>query len=478
MQNAPPVLVIGAGISGLACAHFLRERGVPVHVLEASDRPGGLIRSVEQDGFRFELGPQSFLSSEPLQELIAKLNLDDQLLRADSRAPRYILHGGELIQAPMGPLSLIRTPLLGAGAKWRLATEIFRRAHPPDDDESVAVFVRRKFGDDLLQHLVGPMISGIYAGDPERLSLRAAFPEIHRFEREQGSVLRGAIKSMRKRNPAPRAERSKARAGLCSFRDGVETLPRALAHSLGNALSYNASAQSLHRSQSNSHAAFKIQVAAGGPPETISALAVVLAAPCDVTARLAGDMDARFAEPFAEIEYAPVAVVSAGYAQSAIGRSTHGFGFLVPRSEGLRMLGTVWNSSLFPGRAPEGRVAMATFAGGATDPEICTWPEEKIAEHVCGEVARVMQISAPPVTLRVQCYARALPQYNLGHGKILDRLARLAADQPGLFLAGNYFGGPSIGACTKQAQATAAAVCDYLASIGQLTSTVPPSAPK
>ncbi len=126
------------------------------------------------------------------------------------------------------------------------------------------------------------------------------------------------------------------------------------------------------------------------------------------------------------------------------------------------MLGTVWNSSIFPGRAPEGHIAMATFAGGATDPEICTWPDDKIADHICGELARVMQISAPPVELRVQRYARALPQYNLGHARTIDRLAQLTANQPGLFLAGNYLAGPSIGACFKQAQSASHAVTNYL----------------
>ncbi len=463
MPTSPTVLVIGAGISGLACAHFLRARGVNVHVLEASDRPGGLIRSAEQGEFHFELGPQSFLSSEPLPQLIQELGIQDQLLTADSRAPRYLLRNGQLVRAPMSPLGLLRTPLFGARTKWRLVTEVFRRAHPPEDDESVASFTRRKFGDDLLKSTVEPMVSGIYAGDPQRLSLRAAFPEVHRFEREYGSVLRGAMKSRGKSG-------SKERPALCSFRDGMETLPRALSHSLGAALSYNASAESLRRSKSNGHAAFEIRFAAGSASEVLSPLAVVLATPCEVAARLLNEIDARFADAFAAIEYAPVAVVSACYAQAAFAGPTRGFGFLVPRSEGLRMLGTVWNSSMFRGRVPEGHVGVTTFAGGATDLEICSWPGEKIAELICGELARVMQISAPPIALRVQRYARGLPQYNLGHGKILERLSQLAANQPGLFFAGNYWGGPSIGACVKQAQTAAAAVSDYLASIGELTS--------
>ena len=470
MPNSTAVVIIGAGISGLACAYYLRDRGVTVRVLEASDRPGGLIHSIEQNGCHFESGPQSFLSTNPLLELIRKLKIEDQLLKADSRAPRYILRGGKLVQAPMSPFSLVSTPLFGARTKWRLVTEVFRRAHPPENDESVADFIRRKFGDDLLDSLVGPMVSGIYAGDPQRLSLRAAFPEVHRFEREHGSVVRGMLKFR-----ATEKAKSAPRQGLCSFRHGMETLPRALAHSLGPTLSYNALADSLRRAKSNGHAAFEIPFSAGATGELLSAPAVVVATPCDVAARLLGDLDANFVEVFGAIEYAPVAVISTAYAQTAIAASTRGFGFLVPRSEGLRMLGTVWNSSIFSGRAPENLVTMATFAGGATDPEICTWPDEKIATHVCGELAKIMRISAPPVELRVQRYARALPQYNLGHVGAIARLTELAANQPGLFLTGNYLAGPSIGACINQAQSTAHTVMNYLSKIGVLGPTIPAS---
>jgi len=478
VQHSLSALVIGAGISGLSCAHFLRERGVSVHLVEASDRPGGLIRSVEQEGFHFELGPQSFLSSDILAELISRLHLEEQILVADSHAPRFILWHDRLVKAPMRPLALLGTGLFGTRTKLRLLTEMFRRSHPPDGDESVASFVRRKFGEDLLGSLVGPMVSGIYAGDPERLSLRAAFPEFYRFELEYGSVLRGAMKSRPERKATPSANSPRPPSGLCSFRDGVETLPRALAHSLVGALSYNAPLRGLRHSKSDGHAAFEAQVGAGGPIETATTPAIVLATPCEVSARLLRHLDPRFADAFGEIEYAPVAVVSVGYARSTVGNPLRGFGFLVPRSEGLRTLGCVWSSSLFPGRAPEGHVSIAIFAGGATDPEICEWEDDRIAQHVTGEIARVLQISAPPTTIRVQRYARALPQYNLGHSKTLDQLSRLSAAHPGLFFAGNYIAGPSLSTCVKQAQATSSAVFDYLASTGELHAKALPHAAK
>ncbi len=172
-------VVIGGGISGLACAYRLQQAGIPARVLEAGARPGGLIATKEKDGFQFELGPQSFLSTEPLLQLIESLGLNDQLLHADRRAPRYILSGGKLVRAPLAPQSLLTTPLLGPTTKWKIFTEMTRHTAPPEGDESVAAFVRRKFGAELLEKLVAPFVSGVYAGDPEQLSLRASFPKLY-----------------------------------------------------------------------------------------------------------------------------------------------------------------------------------------------------------------------------------------------------------------------------------------------------------
>jgi oxygen-dependent protoporphyrinogen oxidase len=220
-----PAVVIGGGISGLVCAYRLQQAGIPALVLDADSRSGGVISTQQVDGFRFELGPQSFLSTEPLLKLIEALGLNDELLRADSHAPRYILLGGQLVPAPLAPPSLLTTPLLSSRTKWRLFTEICRHTHPPAGDESIASFVRRKFGDELLDRLAAPFVSGVYAGDPERLSLRATFPKLHEFEAAYGSIMRGAIKS--------RPAKGASRPVLCSFRDGMETLPRELGMRFG-----------------------------------------------------------------------------------------------------------------------------------------------------------------------------------------------------------------------------------------------------
>jgi protoporphyrinogen/coproporphyrinogen III oxidase len=453
-----PAIVIGGGISGLACAFHLQQAGIPVRVLEADDRPGGVIATEELDGFRFELGPQSFLSTEPLLKLIDALSLKNELLHADPRAPRYILFHGKLVPAPLAPPSLITTPLLGAQTKWRLVTEMFRRTIPPPNDESIAAFVRRKFGDELLDRLVAPFVSGVYAGDPEKLSLRASFPKLHEFEMKYGSVLRGTMKS--------RPAKGAPRPGLCSFREGMETLPRALAARLGDALLTETPVTAARHGKANGNSSFEVEVARGSYRETLLASALIMAAPVHAASEILKEVSDKLAAPFARIQYAPIAVVAAGYRCDQLRQAANGFGFLVPRGERRRVLGTVWNSSLFPGRAPEDMACFTSFAGGATDPELFSKSDDEIAEIIGGEVGQILGITGPPATYLVNRYMRALPQYNLGHSETISELSEAASAIPGLFLTGNYLSGPSIGSCIEQANQTADAVRVYLASIG------------
>lgn len=453
-----PAVVIGGGISGLACAYRLQQTGIPVRVLEAGTRVGGLIATKGVDGFQFEVGPQSFLSTQPLLKLIDALGLNDELLRADPKAPRYILSHGRLIPAPLSPPSLLTTPLLGASTKWRIFTEMLHRTRPPANDESIASFVRRKFGGELLDQLVAPFVSGVYAGDPERLSLRASFPMLYEFEAKYGSILRGAMKS--------RPPKGTPRDGLCSFRKGIETLPRTLGERLGDLLLKETSVIALRRGQANGKPSFEIDVTRRDHRETLLANTVVVAAPTETASQILKGLSYQFAPAFARIKYAPVAVVGAGYRREQVQHVGDGFGFLAPRSEGLRVLGTVWNSSLFPGRAPDNMACFTSFAGGATDPGLCELSDDEISRIVCGEVERVLRITGKPVTTMIHRYARALPQYNQGHAETISTLAALTSGIPGLFLAGNYLSGPSIGACVEQANQAADAVRLHLASIG------------
>jgi oxygen-dependent protoporphyrinogen oxidase len=469
VPNAPKILVIGGGISGLACALRLRQLGLQVLLLERGSRFGGVIETVEEDGFRFDIGPQSFTNTPALSELIDELGLTTELLRADPRAPRYILYGGQLVPAPFSPPRLLTTPLLSVRTKLRILSEPLRHSHPPDEDESIAAFVRRKFGADLLANLVGPFVSGVWAGDPEKLSLAAAFPAVRQLEEKYGSVIRGVMKQRRKSEGESSPKNSGERPSLCNFRGGISALTAALAERLGDSASTGAEITSIRRS---SMTAFDADYRAGGKSESASFAALILATPAAETGGLLRGVEpsgTRFAEPLGKIEYAAVAQVSAGYRLDQIGQrdtesGLNGFGFLVPRSEKLRLLGTVWNSSLFPGRAPEGMVSFTSFLGGMTDPEIVSRSSDEIAAIAHSELSSLLGISGAPVAQRVSRWQRALPQYNIGHRELTAAVQELCAATPGLFLAGNYFGGPAIGACVEYANKVAKQAADFLRS--------------
>jgi oxygen-dependent protoporphyrinogen oxidase len=445
-----PVIVIGGGISGLACAFRLKQRGIPFLLLEKSQRFGGVIQSIQQDGFLFERGPQSFTLTAPLNELIEAAGLSGELLRAAPRMPRYIYVGGKLVAAPMSPFSLLTTSLLSASTKWKLLTEPLRRTHPPAEDESIASFVCRKFGASLLDNLAAPFVSGVYAGDPEKLSLRGAFPQVHEWEKNHGSLLRGAISKMRSRPKNPNAQKVR---GICSLTRGVSSLFDALGAQLGDSAKLGVGVDAVIRNDSTYQERFEVRCTFSDVErnDSLDASAVICATETASAGTVLAPSSEQFARSFARIPYAPIAVVSAGYRREAVGRALDGFGFLVPRKEGLRVLGCIWNSALFPGRTPEGNVLVTSFAGGALNPEMCTWSEERIASAVHEDLARVLNISEAPVVQSVHIYQRAIPQYNLGHGRILAELRWTCDATPGLYLAGNYLEGPSMGACVDRA---------------------------
>jgi protoporphyrinogen/coproporphyrinogen III oxidase len=456
-----PVIVIGGGISGLACAFRLKQRGIPFLLLEKSDRFGGVIQSIKQDGFLFERGPQSFTLTAPLNELIEAAGLSGELQRAPSRMPRYIYVGGKLVAAPMSPFSLLATSLLSAGTKWKLLTEPLRRTHPPTEDESIASFVRRKFGASLLDNLVAPFVSGVYAGDPEKLSLRSAFPQVHEWEKNHGSLLRGAIRKMRSR---PKSSSAQKVRGICSLQNGVGSLFDALGAQLEDSAHLGVSVDAVIRNTSESKERFEVRCTFSGAQrsESLAASAVICATETAPAGAMLAPSSEQFRKSLARIPYAPIAVVSAGYRREAVGRALDGFGFLVPRAEGLRVLGCVWNSSLFPGRAPEGHVLLTSFAGGALNPELCSWNEDRIASAVHEDISRVLNIREAPTTQHVHVYTRAIPQYNLGHALILAELRWTCDATPGLYLAGNYLEGPSMGACVERAFRVVDEVENYL----------------
>src|SRR5580704_5992224 len=450
MTRHVPALIVGGGISGLVCAHTLRKLGMDVLLVEASYRPGGSIHSLRRDGYLLELGPQSFSSTPPLVALCAELGIEADLIQAPPHAPRYILVGGALKQVLLSPPAFLTSDLVGARTKWAVARDLFGKSRAPDQDESVAAFVRRKFSAELLDRLVGPFVSGVYAGDSERLSLRSAFPMLHDAEKRKGSVIRGMLANAKKQP----SDQPRQRPTLLSFAEGTQTFTDALAAKLGDRLLLDTSVTGIAR-DSVSPPAFQVAARTGGEEHSVVADKLIVATPTDVAATLLRGIEPVIADRLSEIEYASIAVVSLGYKKSDIGDLLNGFGFLVPRSAGVRTLGTVWNASLFPGRAPEGSSLLTSFIGGATDPNAAQLSPDELTAIVHREIAPILKMHGNPTFSNVTVYPRALPQYNLGHAARLKAVEEAQKKHPNLWLIGNYLRGPAIGSCVEQALSVA-----------------------
>jgi len=459
------VVVVGGGISGLACAYRLQRLGRSVALLESSAQAGGLFGTAMQDGFLFETGPQSFQGTETILALVRDLGIEGELCRADSKAPRYVLRHGKLVEVPLTPQALLSSSLLGMKSRLKLASEAFTRSKPPTQEESIADFVRRKFGHEILEYLVTPFVSGVYAGDPEKLSLSAAFPTLEQWEREYGSVLRGAMKSRRS------VSGSSGPPPLCSFRRGVHTLTKAMAENLGAHAHMGARVTTIEpaagqadgRAPSQADGAkYRVRVERPGATEELLARAVVVATRAYVAAHLVEPISAALAKTLSGVAYAPVVVVTMGYYAKQFSRLPQGFGVLIPRSEKQRTLGIVWNSSLFPGRAPEGQVNITSFLGGATDTEIMEKTDAELSAIVTAEAEKILGITGPPISTGIWRHPKALPQYNLGHHHVVRAIREGEQSAPGLFFAGNYLEGPAIGKCIGLAFQTAERASHYV----------------
>jgi oxygen-dependent protoporphyrinogen oxidase len=441
---------VGGGISGLVCAYALRRAGVDVLVLERSACAGGLIGTERREGFLVERGPQSFAGTAEIDALSEELGLSGEKILAPARAPRFLLVDGVLRQAPLNPYAFFTSALVDAKTKWRVLQDAIGHTSPPAGDESVADFVRRKFTVQLLDRLVAPFVSGIYAGDPEEMSLRAAFPELAEAEEKSGSIVRG-MRAVAKQKKDQTGSRT-----LQSFREGNQTLVQALAKELGAAVRCDTEAVGLRKHS----AGFSVLAGTRGQVEEIHANHLIFGAPTDTAGKLMAAIDPSFETLFSLIKYSSTAVVSLGFRNEDLGHALDGFGFLVPRSEKLRVLGTVWNSSLFAGRAPAGHALVTSFLGGATDPAAVSLSEQELITLVQKELTPILHIRGPAVFSNVTKWSQAIPQYTLGHSKRLEALEVARLRYPGLWFVGNYFNGPAIGACVSRALSVAAAISE------------------
>jgi protoporphyrinogen/coproporphyrinogen III oxidase len=445
------VLVVGAGISGLATAWWLQRRGRDVQVIEAAPRAGGAIGSFRVEGCLIETGPNSALETSPLiGELIGQTGSAGGRIYANAAAKnRFVLRGGRLIPIPLTPPAFVATRLFSWRTKLGLAREPFVRRSRADAQETVAEFVRRRLGPEFLDYAINPFVAGVHAGDPERLSVRAAFPLLFELEQKHGSLIRGAILGARQRRRNP--EKSKQAAPMLSFRDGMQTLTDGIAGRLKR-LALATRATGLART---SDGAWEAMTQGEGGPAIYRARTLVLAVPAYSAAQLVRPHAEQAAQALEAIIYPPVAATVSAYDRADIAHALDGFGFLVPEKEGRRILGTIFSSTLFDDRAPPGTALLTTFVGGMRQPALAQQDEAAIAALVREELLALLGARAEPRWVRVTRWERAIPQYTLGH---LDRMAALDASErelTGLYFCANYRGGISVGDCIKSAHAMA-----------------------
>lgn len=454
MPTQIQAFVIGAGISGLATAYALQKAGISTLIVDSASRPGGVIQSVQRDGYLIECGPQSFSGNAHITSLCDDLGLLTERILADPKAPRYVLIDGALRAVPMNP-AIVTSSFFSGGTRFSIVRDIFSTSRGPEPDESVASFVRRKFSSTMLDRLVGPFVSGIYAGDPEKLSLRAAFPILYEAEQASGSIIRGMFKVLKERkaknenNVGPREK-----SVLQTFLKGNETLIRALAERLGSQLICGTEVLSvvpLDPGREPQAPRFRIILRTPKGQEVVETERLVLATPTNASAKLLAPLDAAFETQLSPVEYSGVAVASLGYRKEDVANPLAGFGFLVPRSSGLSVLGTVWNSSLFSGRAPAGQALLTSFVGGATNPNAIRESPASLISQVHRELTPILGIKKEPAFTNVTIWPRAIPQYNLGHTARLAALHSIRSKFPGLYFSGNFLNGPAIGTCVEHA---------------------------
>lgn len=470
MSERVDATIVGAGIWGLAAYHFLKRQApdARVRVVEAGPRAGGAISTVRQGDYLFEPGPNSLLDNSPeLRRLLSETGLDGQVVEARPAAAksRYIVRDGRLQRLPMSPPAFLKADLFSWGAKLRLAREPFVSPAPADANETLEEFVLRRLGREFLDYAIDPFVSGTFAGVPEELCVRAAFRRLWDLEQTHGSLIKGAIRKARERKKAAAAaggdtsDAGQVQAGpsgkMLTFAGGLQTLVDHLAGQVGGDLVTGARLTAVERDEDG----FVVYVDGAEP---LRSAQLLLTIPAHGWASVRFGFDVPL-DDLSGIPYPPVAALFFGYDQHPLADPPDGFGFLVPRVEQRRILGTLWNSSAYPGRAPDGGAAFTTYIGGRRQPEIAGWDDERLIAAVREELRDLMGISGAPDVVLLRRWERAIPQYVMSHPQVMQQVDRLEQQQPGLHVGGNFRGGISVGDCVSRACEAAGRMAQRLA---------------
>jgi len=449
-SDSKTIAILGAGITGLTAAHRLTQRGHRVRLFEQSSRVGGAIRSENTGGWLIEAGPNTIVTGEPaLTALLAEIGLTGACVAASPAAKhRYIVRRGRPVAAPHSLATFLGSALLSPSAKIRLLAELGSGRRVRTADLSLEEFIRSHFGQEIVNYALNPFVSGIYAGNPQKLSARYSFPKLWELEKAHGSLLRGLLATAKARRA-----RDEPRPGIISFAQGLETLPLTLAARLpAGVLTLNARIEGLVPGAQwnliwhDGHAA---------QTETFDAVITALPAPALAALRL-GPLAERPLAGLDAIDHPPVASLFLGFRREQVAHPLDGFGLLVPAVEHRSILGVLFSSSLFAGRAPDGHVALTVMVGGARDPEVASLPPERLLARIRPDLTELLGVTGEPVFSRHTLWPRAIPQYNLGYEHHLGAMAACERANPGLYIGGQARDGIALPACVAAGEALAA----------------------
>ena len=430
-----PVAIIGGGITGLTAAFKLTQVGIPVTLFESTDRVGGVIQTVRDRDYLAECGPNTILETSPLiGELISDLGLEERRIYSSDQAEnRYIVRDKRPVKLPRSPLAFLTTPLFSYRAKARLLAEPFIRRAPADVEENLASFVRRRIGREFLDYAINPFVAGVYAGSPEQLSVREAFPKLHALEQRYGSLILGQALGARERKRSGNV--SKQNAPKFSFDQGLGTLTDALGQRLKEQIRTGQAIGKLIK-----------QNGAWSLGQAGEHSGVLLALPAFRLAEMRVTCESKpiSLSMLAGIQYAPVASVVLGFRREDVEHPLDGFGALNPEVEQLNSLGTVFSSSLFPNRAPLGQVLLTSYVGGLRAPHLVSKTPDELCKLVMADLKTVLGVNGEPTYRHVFVHRRAIPQYDIGYGRFKTFMNDLEKSVSGLFFAGHCRDGVSL----------------------------------
>lgn len=446
MTEPLKTLIIGGGITGLCAAFYAMKRhGAPqVLLLESGDSLGGTASTESADGFTFEKGPNGFLDKEPKTlQWVSDLGLNGELMPANTLAARrFIFRNGELHELQPPPAFMF-SRVLSVQGRLRLMGEPFIPQRVSSEEESIWDFAARRIGAEAADTLVAPMVSGIYGGDARQLDLASCFPKMAAMEANHGSLFRAMMAKKKEKNAGGGTAMGPG-GTLTSFKGGMATLVNRATEQLGDRVRVNMPVSVIEKSGDG----YVVRCANG---EHFNADSVLVAAPAHAAAGMVRALDGTLSEALAAIPYASMTVVCTVYDKTAVGHDLNGFGFLVPRTQGKRILGCIWTSTLFPGRAPSGKILLRTMVGGAGDPDAVSLDDEAMLDIIRQELFPMLDIKSDPVVHRIFRWEKAIPQYTFGHQARVREIEAAEERHPGLRFAGNAYRGVGINDCVVSA---------------------------